>query len=143
MTPLFCSSDFEVLSRTHISPTPINNNPSHYLLFHDKYFSSAWRRIFIDDNLPSHNPHPINFHPDQQDMPPSIESGNNNGGEELLNFHHPFTPYDVQLEFMRVVYGVLKKGDGQIGILESPTGTVKRNLPSCLFFYSTILPRQH
>ncbi|KAL2156997.1 hypothetical protein VTH06DRAFT_8625, partial [Thermothelomyces fergusii] len=41
------------------------------------------------------------------------------------NFHHPYTPYDVQLEFMRTVYDVLEKGDGQIGILESPTGTGK------------------
>ena len=46
--------------------------------------------------------------------------------EELQNidFHHPFTPYDVQLQFMRTVYDVLERGDGQIGILESPTGTV-------------------
>ena len=41
-----------------------------------------------------------------------------------LDFHHPFTPYDVQEEFMRTVYDVLEAGDGQIGILESPTGTV-------------------
>lgn len=40
------------------------------------------------------------------------------------NFHHPFTPYGVQLEFMRAVYDVLQKGNGQVGILESPTGTV-------------------
>ncbi|KAK1752849.1 ATP-dependent RNA helicase chl1 [Echria macrotheca] len=42
-----------------------------------------------------------------------------------LDFHHPFTPYDVQLEFMRTAYGVLEKGNGQVGILESPTGTGK------------------
>ncbi|KAK3936929.1 ATP-dependent RNA helicase chl1 [Diplogelasinospora grovesii] len=42
-----------------------------------------------------------------------------------LDFHHPFTPYDVQLEFMRAVYSVLETGDGQVGILESPTGTGK------------------
>jgi len=42
-----------------------------------------------------------------------------------LDFHHPFTPYDVQIEFMRAVYGVLEKGNGQVGILESPTGTVR------------------
>ncbi|KAH8175198.1 hypothetical protein LIA77_03616 [Sarocladium implicatum] len=40
------------------------------------------------------------------------------------DFHHPFTPYDVQLEFMRTVYDVLESGNGQVGILESPTGTV-------------------
>ena len=41
-----------------------------------------------------------------------------------VDFHHPFTPYDVQDQFMRTVYDVLERGDGQIGILESPTGTV-------------------
>ncbi|KAH7327734.1 helicase C-terminal domain-containing protein [Stachybotrys elegans] len=42
-----------------------------------------------------------------------------------LDFHHPFTPYDVQDQFMRAVYNVLEAGDGQVGILESPTGTGK------------------
>lgn len=41
-----------------------------------------------------------------------------------LDFHHPYAPYDVQEQFMRAVYGVLDVGDGQVGILESPTGTV-------------------
>ncbi len=40
------------------------------------------------------------------------------------DFHHPYKPYDVQLQFMRTVYDVLERGDGQVGILESPTGTV-------------------
>jgi hypothetical protein len=39
-------------------------------------------------------------------------------------FHHPYTPYDVQLQFMRVAYDVLSRGEGEVGILESPTGTV-------------------
>ena len=42
-----------------------------------------------------------------------------------IDFHHPYTPYDVQLDFMRTVYDVLEKGAGQVGILESPTGTVR------------------
>lgn len=42
-----------------------------------------------------------------------------------LDFHHPYTPYDVQLEFMKTAYNVLDHGRGQIGILESPTGTGK------------------
>lgn len=41
------------------------------------------------------------------------------------DFHHPYQPYDVQLDFMRTVYDVLEKGAGQVGILESPTGTVR------------------
>lgn len=42
-----------------------------------------------------------------------------------IDFHHPYTPYDVQLEFMRAAYKVMDHGAGQIGILESPTGTGK------------------
>ncbi|KAI0445173.1 helicase C-terminal domain-containing protein [Xylaria telfairii] len=42
-----------------------------------------------------------------------------------IDFHHPFTPYDVQQQFMHTVYNVLEQGDGHIGILESPTGTGK------------------
>lgn len=45
-------------------------------------------------------------------------------GDEGLDFHHPYTPYDVQLRFMKTVYDTLERGDGQVGILESPTGTV-------------------
>ena len=41
-----------------------------------------------------------------------------------LDFHHPYTPYDVQNQFMQTVYRVLETGNGQVGILESPTGTV-------------------
>lgn len=42
-----------------------------------------------------------------------------------VDFHHPYSPYDVQLEFMKTAYDVLERGDGHIGILESPTGTGK------------------
>lgn len=48
-----------------------------------------------------------------------------NGDDGSVDFHHPYTPYDVQLHFMRAVYDVLQRGQGQIGILESPTGTVR------------------
>jgi hypothetical protein len=40
------------------------------------------------------------------------------------DFHHPFTPYRIQEEFMETVYRVLEGGGGRVGILESPTGTV-------------------
>ncbi|KAK7976678.1 hypothetical protein PG989_015141 [Apiospora arundinis] len=46
-------------------------------------------------------------------------------GIKKVDFHHPYTPYDVQEQFMRSVYDVLDTGDGQVGILESPTGTGK------------------
>ena len=61
-----------------------------------------------------------------------------------LDFHHPYTPYDVQIEFMRAVYGVLEKGGGQVGILESPTGTVCGWpwIPSCLTLCSTWTSRR-
>ncbi|KXJ89276.1 DNA repair helicase [Microdochium bolleyi] len=42
-----------------------------------------------------------------------------------LDFHHPYTPYHVQQEFMSTAYRVLNQGEGQVGILESPTGTGK------------------
>lgn len=46
-----------------------------------------------------------------------------------LDFHHPFTPYNVQNQFMQTVYQVLETGQGQVGILESPTGTVGVFIP--------------
>ena len=49
-------------------------------------------------------------------------------GMQQLDFHHPYTPYSVQQEFMSTAYNVLKQGEGQVGILESPTGTVSLNL---------------
>lgn len=39
-----------------------------------------------------------------------------------VDFHHPYTPYAIQDEFMSTVYQVLE--EGKVGILESPTGTV-------------------
>ncbi|KAK1993275.1 DNA repair helicase [Colletotrichum falcatum] len=42
-----------------------------------------------------------------------------------IDFNHPYTPYDVQTDFMKAAYSVLQRGDGQVGILESPTGTGK------------------
>lgn len=44
---------------------------------------------------------------------------------KAMNFHHPYTPYKIQEEFMETVYAVLEAGNGQVGILESPTGTGK------------------
>ena len=40
-----------------------------------------------------------------------------------MDFHHPYTPYAIQEDFMSTVYQVL--ADGKVGILESPTGTVR------------------
>ncbi|PLB39372.1 DNA helicase [Aspergillus candidus] len=39
------------------------------------------------------------------------------------DFHHPYTPYDIQLEFMRSLYSCLE--DDKVAIFESPTGTGK------------------
>lgn len=54
-----------------------------------------------------------------------------------LDFHHPFTPYKVQDQFMQTVYQILQTGEGQVGILESPTGTVG------LFFFCEIWTMFH
>ncbi|KAM3073916.1 ATP-dependent DNA helicase chl1 [Clarireedia jacksonii] len=44
-------------------------------------------------------------------------------GKVKKDFHHPYTPYEIQETFMQTVYDVLE--EGKIGILESPTGTGK------------------
>lgn len=43
--------------------------------------------------------------------------------DKVRDFHHPYEPYDVQRDFMTAVYDCLEKGN--VGILESPTGTGK------------------
>lgn len=47
---------------------------------------------------------------------------------EARDFHHPYEPYGIQETFMEAVYQTLE--NKQIGIFESPTGTVSRRLPS-------------
>ncbi|KAI9373236.1 helicase C-terminal domain-containing protein [Aspergillus egyptiacus] len=39
------------------------------------------------------------------------------------DFHHPYSPYEIQLQFMRSLYACLE--EGKIAIFESPTGTGK------------------
>jgi hypothetical protein len=39
---------------------------------------------------------------------------------EGKDFHHPYAPYDIQLQFMRALYDCIE--DGKVGIFESPTG---------------------
>lgn len=46
---------------------------------------------------------------------------NNEHGER--DFHHPYNPYDIQLDFMNAVYDCIESGN--VGIFESPTGTGK------------------
>lgn len=43
-------------------------------------------------------------------------------------FPFPFTPYSIQEDFMRELYLTLERG--QVGIFESPTGTVRIELHS-------------
>jgi len=38
-------------------------------------------------------------------------------------FPFPFEPYEIQKDFMKVLYNALERG--QVGIFESPTGTVR------------------
>lgn len=44
------------------------------------------------------------------------------------DFHHPYKPYDIQLDFMNAVYSVIE--DGCVGIFESPTGMFLRWKPT-------------
>ncbi|KAH0388007.1 ATP-dependent RNA helicase CHL1, partial [Aureobasidium melanogenum] len=44
-------------------------------------------------------------------------------------FHHPYEPYDIQLQFMRALYDCIEQG--KIGIFESPTGTGKSLSLAC------------
>ncbi|KAK9451561.1 helicase C-terminal domain-containing protein [Limtongia smithiae] len=43
--------------------------------------------------------------------------------ENARDFHHPFQPYAIQVDFMNALYDTIN--DGKIGIFESPTGTGK------------------
>ena len=36
------------------------------------------------------------------------------------DFHHPYEPYEIQLQLMNAIYDCID--NGQIGIFESPTG---------------------
>lgn len=48
------------------------------------------------------------------------------------NFHHPYTPYPIQLDFMNALYNVLE--DGCVGIFESPTGILTSDSTLSIFF---------
>ncbi|KAK6335364.1 ATP-dependent DNA helicase chl1 [Orbilia brochopaga] len=55
---------------------------------------------------------------DSKQQAPISEAG---ASAPQRDFHHPYTPYPIQLDFMNALYDVLE--DGCIGIFESPTGT--------------------
>jgi hypothetical protein len=56
---------------------------------------------------------------------------------DTIDFHHPYTPYDIQETFMSTVYQVLE--EGKVGILESPTGTVSRHLIHVIIILNLLL----
>lgn len=39
------------------------------------------------------------------------------------DFHHPYEPYDIQLQFIRAVYDCIEQG--KVGVFESPTGELE------------------
>lgn len=55
---------------------------------------------------------------------------------EAQHFHHPFTPYDIQLQFMRALYGCLE--DGKVAVFESPTGNRAVKFPRVSDFGLTL-----
>ncbi|KAF6808961.1 DNA repair helicase [Colletotrichum sojae] len=65
-------------------------------------------------------------------------SGGDSSALGDIDFNHPYTPYDVQTDFMKTAYGVLQRGNGQVGILESPTGTVSSDVPVCMLAHILI-----
>lgn len=55
--------------------------------------------------------------------------------ENHEKFHHPYQPYDIQLDFMKALYDCIEQG--KVGIFESPTG---RSLEQpCLCQHAIIL----
>lgn len=42
------------------------------------------------------------------------------GSLSQRDFHHPYTPYKIQIDFMNALYETIDQG--KIGIFESPTG---------------------
>jgi len=44
-------------------------------------------------------------------------------GTARRDFHHPYTPYPIQLTLMQAIYDCID--NNQVGIFESPTGTGK------------------
>lgn len=40
--------------------------------------------------------------------------------QQRQKFYHPYSPYEIQLQFMRALYDCIESG--KIGIFESPTG---------------------
>ena len=56
-------------------------------------------------------------------------------GKKPLFFPFPFPPYDIQEDFMRTLFHVLD--NGEVGIFESPTGTVGDNIKWQMFITLT------
>ena len=48
--------------------------------------------------------------------------------DSVKDFHHPYQPYDIQVNFMNALYNRIEHG--QVGIFESPTGTSR--IVTCL-----------
>lgn len=45
--------------------------------------------------------------------------------DNATKFHHPYSPYDIQLDLMQCVYDTLANPVKKVAIVESPTGTGK------------------
>ncbi|KAF8459481.1 ATP-dependent RNA helicase chl1 [Terfezia claveryi] len=62
-------------------------------------------------------------HPDQPISTFRFHCNAMESRNEQRDFHHPYNPYPVQLDFMNALYDAIETGS--IGIFESPTGTGK------------------
>lgn len=50
-----------------------------------------------------------------------------------MDFHHPYTPYHIQLQFMQALYACLE--DSKIAVFESPTGKLELLVTLFLFLF--------
>jgi hypothetical protein len=64
-----------------------------------------------------------------------LDSGKYEMEDQRRDFHHPFTPYDIQNDFMNAVYRCIE--DECVGVFESPTGTTQ--LPNSAIMKTTEL----
>ena len=78
--------------------------------------------LLIDKFSAENRPNSRDF---KQATSTELPQGESAAADKPLFFPFPFPPYDIQDDFMKTLYHVLE--NGEVGIFESPTGTVSVN----------------